>query len=256
METVNGFAASVESSLGVSSSIAQVLVWLVILSIGWVIVQLLIPTGKGGGLGGKRRRGESLLLLGQCGAGKTALFFRMRDDVEVQSVSSLKTVRDKFTIKGIENSPVLDVIDCPGHQRMRGRATELLNDAKCIIYLVDSEDKPRLKDVAEHLYELFTNPQVLELHTPILLALNKTDLTTARTDKFIVDELDREIEIMRNSRAATLEGQDSADSYLGVDGEKFKLMVHAPCPVQTCRISIKKQTLDPVYDFIRDQFGI
>ena len=38
---------------------------------------------------------------------------------------------------------------------------------------------------------------------------------------------------MRQSRTATLEGQDAADNYLGIEGEKFKLE-HAPCPVEVC----------------------
>ena len=74
---------------------------------------------------------------------------------------------------------------------------------------------------------------VLELHTPMLVACNKSDLTSARTEKFIVralvwagvmhssavlssskvEEIEREIEQMRVSRAATLEGQDQADSW-------------------------------------------
>mmetsp|Transcript_33964 Transcript_33964/g.97842 ORF Transcript_33964/g.97842 Transcript_33964/m.97842 type:complete len:257 (-) Transcript_33964:109-879(-) len=255
MEAVNSFASVLEGKLGVSAGIAQVLTWFAIFAIGWAIFQLIVPGAKGGALGGRRKKGDALLLLGQTGAGKTTFFFRLRDDVEVQTVSSLKTLRDKFTIKALENSPTLDVIDCPGHQRMRGRAAELLKEARCIVYLVDSEDKPRFKDVAEHLYELFTSPEVLELHTPILLALNKSDLPKARTEKYIIDELDREIEIMRGSRGATLEGQDSADSYLGVEGEKFKLLEHAPCPIQTCRVSVKQPALEPVLEYIRDQFG-
>ena len=74
----------------------------------------------------------------------------------------------------------------------------------------------------------------------MLVACNKSDLTSARTEKFIVrafdwasvdrfaqdafclgpllvsqlkvEEIEREIEQMRVSRAATLEGQDQADS--------------------------------------------
>merc|ERR1711988_1631312 len=105
--------------------------------------------------------------------------------------------------------------------------------------MIDSEDKQKLKDAAEHLYVLLTNQDLCELHTPILLCLNKTDLKTARSEKVVMDELEREIEQMRISRGAALEGQDEADSYLGVDGEKFKIVEHSPCPVQVCRVSVK-----------------
>mmetsp|Transcript_5758 Transcript_5758/g.16276 ORF Transcript_5758/g.16276 Transcript_5758/m.16276 type:complete len:255 (-) Transcript_5758:52-816(-) len=253
MEAISGVTTMVEGKLGLSTTAAQVLAWLIILTIMWMAFTMIAPKR---GVLGKRKRGDTVLLLGQCGSGKTALFFKLRDDDgAVQTVSSLKPLRDSFAIKALEGSPTLDFVDCPGHPRMRGRGAELLKEAKCIVYLVDSEDKPKLKDAAEHLYELLTHPDLLQLHTPILLALNKTDLSTARTEKFILDELDREIEIMRNSRGAALEGQDAADSYLGIEGEKFKLLQHAPCPVQTCRISVKKPALDPLYDFLRDQFA-
>merc|ERR1740121_228692 len=253
MDSANVLAAGVESKLGVSGNMAQVFAWLAIFTVGYLALQVLRPL-LGGALGKSKVRGQVALILGQCGAGKTALFFRLRDKVEVQSVSSLKPLRDKMQIEELAAGAV-EVVDYPGHQRMRGRAAELLPEARCIVYLVDSEDKPRMKDVAEHLYELFTHPQIVDLHIPILLAFNKIDLPTARTEKFIVDEIEREIEIMRNSRGATLEGQDQADSYLGVDGEKFKLLEHSPCPVETCRISVKKPVLDPLYDFMRQQFA-
>jgi len=257
MDSLGGLTGSVQEQLGVSSSTAQVLTWLVILTIGYILLQLVQGPIRGL-LGKSRGRGQLVLLFGQCGAGKTALFFRLRDRTEVQSVSSLKPLRDTLQIQveeGGQDIGPIEVMDYPGHARLRTKGSELLNEARCIVYVVDSEDKQRLKDVAEHLYELLTHPEVLELHTPILLACNKSDLATARTEKFIVEEIEREMEQMRVSRTAALEGQDQADSYLGVEGEKFKLLEHSPCPIQTCRLSAKKPQLEPLYDFLRQQFA-
>mmetsp|Transcript_44453 Transcript_44453/g.102744 ORF Transcript_44453/g.102744 Transcript_44453/m.102744 type:complete len:259 (-) Transcript_44453:127-903(-) len=257
MDTVNGLASSVEAKLGVTASVAQVITWFAILVLGYLGLQILQGFARSL-LRTRRGQGNLALILGQCGSGKTTVFFRLRNrDEEVQTVSSLKPLRDAIQLqRGQESEPFgpVEVVDCPGHQRLRGKAAELLKEARCIIYVIDSEDKQRLKDVAEHLYELMTHPEVLELRTPMLLACNKCDLPSARSEKFIVDDIEREIEQMRVSRAATLEGQDQADSYLGVDGEKFKLLEHAPCPVQTCRISTKKVQLDPLYDFLRQHF--
>lgn len=254
MESVNALAAVVESKLGIGASFAQVVTWLIIFTIGYLLLQV-VQAVTGSALKKRRVRGQVALIMGQCGAGKTALFFRLRDKVAVESVSSLKPLRDRMEIEDLGLPAPIEVVDYPGHQRMRGRAADLLPEARCILYVVDSEDKPRLKDVAEHLYELFTHPEIVDLHTPILLAFNKIDLATAKTEKYIIEEIEREIEIMRNSRGATLEGQDQADSYLGVDGQKFKLLEHSPCPVETCRISVKKPNLDPLYDFMRLQFA-
>lgn len=256
VDAADGVTEAVEASSG--GMMSQVFTWMVILMLIWVAFQML-QGPLSGFLKTRRSRGNAAVLLGQCGAGKTALFYQLRDRVEVQSVSSLKQNRDKLQIKTGEGEEdvlgPIEVVDCPGHQRLRGQAVELVKEARCIVYMVDSEDKQKLKDVAEHLYELFTMKEIIELHIPMLLAYNKCDIATARAEKFITEEIEREIEQMRVSRAATLEGQDSADSYLGVDGEKFKLLEHAPCPVEICRISAKKVELQPVFDFLRQQFS-
>jgi len=249
MEHIALISEAVDSNLKVGPAVSQAIAWIGLLLFAWVSIRLIqVLFGFGGS---KSRRGDALLLLGQCGAGKTALFYSLRDpDDKVNLVSSQKVNRDKLSVQG----KVIDTIDFPGHLRLRSKCREVIKEARCIVYLVDLEDKPMMKDVAEHLYELFTHPDVLHLHTPILLAFNKSDAPGARTDKFVVSELEREIEAMRLSRGATLEGQDQVDSYLGVDGEKFRLE-QAPCPLETCRISVKKPDLDPVLNFINVHFG-
>mmetsp|Transcript_17401 Transcript_17401/g.40654 ORF Transcript_17401/g.40654 Transcript_17401/m.40654 type:complete len:259 (-) Transcript_17401:108-884(-) len=256
MEAMNDAASKVAASAGLSSGMSQVVVWFALLLFCYVTLQIfLMLVRTGDGKGGARRRGDKLLLLGQCGSGKTTLFFQLRDQMEVKTVSSLKSFHDKLRIcSGEELVAVVETIDFPGHTRMRAKAAELLKEARCIVYLIDSEDKQKMKDVAEHLYELFTHPVMCSLKIPMLIAYNKTDLPSARPDKMLLQELEREIEQMRTSRGATLEGQDQADSYLGVDGEKFKLLEHSPCAIDLCRISAKKPLLEPVYDFIRQHF--
>eukprot|EP00931_Biecheleriopsis_adriatica_P090675 TRINITY_DN64617_c0_g1_i1.p1 TRINITY_DN64617_c0_g1~~TRINITY_DN64617_c0_g1_i1.p1 ORF type:complete len:283 (+),score=75.82 TRINITY_DN64617_c0_g1_i1:77-850(+) len=252
-----GISKSIETNFGLGSGTSQVVAWIVVLLSIFLVLQFF-QVVSGSALKKRRSRGNLVLMLGQCGAGKTATFFRLRDGEEVQTVSSLKQNRDSFPIKTGEAADQtvgpLEVVDFPGHLRMRGKANDMVNEARCIVYVVDSEDKQKLKDVAEHFYELLTHPDILELHTPILLACNKCDLTSARSEKFIVEEIDREIEQMRVSRAATLQGEDQADSYLGIDGQKFKLMEHSPCPIQTCKISAKKGELAPVHDFLMQHF--
>eukprot|EP00927_Polykrikos_kofoidii_P057550 TRINITY_DN51699_c0_g1_i1.p1 TRINITY_DN51699_c0_g1~~TRINITY_DN51699_c0_g1_i1.p1 ORF type:complete len:279 (+),score=62.47 TRINITY_DN51699_c0_g1_i1:67-837(+) len=256
MEAVSNAVKSVETTLGLGPLAAQVLTAFVTLLVIWLTWQMIQPY-VGVVAKASRKRGNSLVLFGQSGSGKTALFFRLRDGEEVQTVSSLKPLRDTLSIDTQDGEPPLsiEVVDFPGHLRYRGKAAQLITEARCIVYMLDAEDKPRMKDMAEHLYELFTNKDVCEIQPPILIAINKSDLTTARTDKFITDELEREIEQMRTSRGVTLEGEDQADSFLGIDGEKFRILEHAPCPVTMCRISVKKVQLSPLYAFLRQHFA-
>lgn len=248
--------STVTATTGLTGTSAQILTWCFTLIIGYILIQVLqgivAPMLKT-----KRKRGDLLLILGQTGAGKTALFFQLKDSEMPKTVSSLKPLRSRVDVPGDEGGAAASVeaVDFPGHLRLRNRLQELLPQARCIVYVVDSEDKQKLKDVAEHLYELFTNNDINALRTPIILACNKSDSTTARTEKFIIDEIEREIERMRISRGATLEGQDQADSFLGIEGEKFKLMEHSPCHIESCSISVKKPALDPLYSFLRQQFA-
>eukprot|EP00427_Karlodinium_veneficum_P024916 CAMPEP_0169102626 /NCGR_PEP_ID=MMETSP1015-20121227/22269_1 /TAXON_ID=342587 /ORGANISM="Karlodinium micrum, Strain CCMP2283" /LENGTH=272 /DNA_ID=CAMNT_0009163743 /DNA_START=34 /DNA_END=852 /DNA_ORIENTATION=+ len=256
--TVDGIAQSLQTNLGVGAGTAQVLTWIAILAVCWVLIQVVQKKMFDSGKKKRRKRGNVLLLLGQCGSGKTALFYRLQDEVDVASVSSLKETRAKLqiatTVEGEKLGPI-ETIDYPGHQRLRGKQEELYQEAKCIIYMVDAEDKDKMKDVAEHLYELFTSQEIIDLQIPILLACNKIDSKHAQTEKFIVEKLEREIEQMRVSRGATLDNQDQAASYLGIEGEKFKFRDHCPCPFELCRISVKKPELDPVYEFLRTNFS-
>jgi len=257
MESINGVSQGIEAKLGVGSGMAQVLTWFAVLAVAYMALQVLQAI-FGGALKTSRQRGQMLLLLGQCGAGKTALYYQLKDQVEAKLVSSLAVNRGPLKIKvgdSDETIGPIETIDYPGHQRFRGKQAELYKDARCIVYMVDSEDKGKMKDAAEHLYEILTSQEVIELHIPILLACNKSDLSSSRTEKFIVEEIEREMEQMRTSRGATLDGQDQADSYLGVDGEKFKLIDHSPCPIEVCRISTKKPDLAPLYDFLQQQFA-
>mmetsp|Transcript_33614 Transcript_33614/g.99798 ORF Transcript_33614/g.99798 Transcript_33614/m.99798 type:complete len:252 (-) Transcript_33614:35-790(-) len=236
-----------------ASKIPDWFTWIITLFVAYVVVMsTLLPMWQNfkGAVTGKVR-GARTLLLGQCNAGKTTLFFQLRDQEEVSTVSSLNPLRDAVAIEGM----AVDVTDFPGHQRYRGKASDILKEAKCLVYVVDAEDKQRLKDVAEHFYELLTHQAVTDARIPILLACNKCDLPSARTEKFIVEEIEREIEQMRVSRAATLEGQDQAESYLGIDGEKFKLLEHSPTSIEVCRISAKKPQIQPVLEFLTKNYA-
>lgn len=117
-----------------------------------------------------------------------------------------------------------------------------------------------MKDAAEHLYELFTSSDVADV--PLLLMLNKLNVPepeyagksereeTTRTQKQIVEELEREIERMRVSKSTSMEGQDATGMYIGVEGIKFQLD-HAPCDVEVCTASVKLNELGGLFDFLR-----
>ncbi|CAD7972623.1 unnamed protein product [Amoebophrya sp. A25] len=261
-----------------------------VLSTG-IFAVFIVSNGLAGGAGRHTVKADAhVALFGACNSGKTSLFFLLRDDErDVPLVSSLKPSRDVINFKRTSplapaspikttrvatseeqhqdaeqdeagpSSPV-ELLDCPGHPMMRmGNRNAVISMLKAntgkksktgILYLVDGSDKAELKNAAEHLYDLFTDTEFVKADPALLLTINKTD-KMQRTEKMVVDEIEREIERMRASRSHALENDDAADQYLGVEGERFSIKKHAPLStVETCAVSVKLNKIDPVRNFV------
>eukprot|EP00397_Hematodinium_sp_SG-2012_P062006 GEMP01082991.1.p1 GENE.GEMP01082991.1~~GEMP01082991.1.p1 ORF type:complete len:118 (+),score=22.98 GEMP01082991.1:348-701(+) len=102
-------------------------------------------------------------------------------------------------------------------------------------------------------YEIFTQPQIYLV--PMMICVNKIDLAGARSEEQVVEDLEREIERMRTSRGAALEGEDAAETYLGIDGQQFELS-HAPTNVDVTSISAEKGDIDGAIDFLQQHFYV
>jgi signal recognition particle receptor subunit beta len=129
------------------------------------------------------------------------------------------------------NSPLIRVIDIPGHPRIRGRYFDQhISPAAGIVFVIDSVDfMPRKTEAAEQLYEILTHPVVSKKRLPILLACNKADAgPKAHTVDFIRKRLERELDAVRETRGAlddldstTHKGNSGGGVYLGPMGEAF-----------------------------------
>ncbi|KAF8821568.1 signal recognition particle receptor beta subunit protein [Cardiosporidium cionae] len=200
----------------------------------------------------KPTKGDLVLLLGQCGSGKTAIFLQLRNGHIRETVSSLIENKDGIKLLETESKPV-EVVDYPGHLRLQYGIYNLIPKSRCIIYLVDATDKSSIKPTAEHLYDLFTSSQLRAQPLPFLLACNKSDLHSARPPSLIKEDLEREIEKVRISRSALLEGQERSDIYLQADGLPFAFH-SAPCPLEICQCSAKSGDVSSIISFIRKCF--
>lgn len=220
--------------------------------IGYALLQLVIRASPSSSAGAKRKRQprDTVLILGPCDSGKTRLFYSLLGPAyaTLATVSSVKP--NRLELRSLQaDSPLLKtlgedhtvrpgrwLVDFPGHPRLQYRLNELLPRALCVVYVLDATNKPSTKRAAEHLYDLFIHPDVLENQTPFLLACNKTDLPAAKTVAGVREDLQREIERLRVSRAAALEGEDAAEKFIGVHGKPFALE-DAPIPVSLCSVS-------------------
>ena len=82
----------------------------------------------------------------------------------------------------------------------------------------------------------------------MVIAFNKMDVAT-RSVKAMKADIEREIERMRKSRGAALEGQDVAVHNLGVEGEEFRLE-HAPNEVKCVGIAVRTGLTDSLTPYL------
>ncbi|ORY95370.1 signal recognition particle receptor beta subunit-domain-containing protein [Syncephalastrum racemosum] len=172
----------------------------------------------------QKPRQTTLLILGTTDAGKTSLFTQLYHGQTRPTVTSMKENEGTFEA----HNKKYDLVDVPGHQRLRYRYTDYLPVTRAIIFVVDSTTLARqVRFVAEYLYDVLAQKQVQSNHIPVLVACNKCDLITALPKEKIQQRLEEEINRLRTTRTAALEqqaseGDEEQEAYLGYEGEPFK----------------------------------
>ena len=192
------------------------------------------------------RTPDLILLLGGCGSGKTSLFYRWSSPGhKIATVPSQTANRGKV----LPNS-TLEVVDYPGHPRLRTGLAPLLARAGKIVYLVDAAAGiDSLKAVAEDIFGLLV-AKTLRPDAQLLVCCNKADLPRAQSPSAVEKILNAEIERLRTSRTQELEGENAADNYLGVDDEKFDIRSHAPVPVSFATCSVATGRIEDIESFL------
>eukprot|EP00271_Cylindrocystis_brebissonii_P004765 TRINITY_DN1660_c0_g1_i1.p1 TRINITY_DN1660_c0_g1~~TRINITY_DN1660_c0_g1_i1.p1 ORF type:complete len:261 (+),score=32.30 TRINITY_DN1660_c0_g1_i1:146-928(+) len=180
-----------------------------------------------------RSKASTVALVGLCGAGKTSLFFQLRDGTtHAGTVTSMEPNEGRFPLhselpKNPKARPV-HLIDLPGHPRLRTKLSTALPAARAIIFVIDSLDfVAQLRPTAELLFDVLTTASVSRRRVPILLACNKTDKVSAYTPAFIRKQLEKEIDKIRVTRSAISDADVTSEVSLASPGEPFKF--------ETCR---------------------
>lgn len=90
---------------------------------------------------------------------------------------------------------VLRVIDIPGHERLRYKYfDEYKSTARAVAYVIDSVTIQKdIRDVAEFLYNVLTDPVILSNSIPIIIVCNKQDLPLAKGCNAIKTILEKEL---------------------------------------------------------------
>ena len=174
----------------------------------------------------RKSSGRNLLLLGVCEAGKTALFARLTQDKAVETCTSSKENIGQLTCPNKANT-TLTVIDIPGHERVRDKHFEnTKTSAKAILYVIDSQKlQKQLRDVTEYLFKILSSSSISQNRTPLMIVCNKQDLSMAKGSNYIRKELEKEIQLLRETKSRGLEGTNNEKEtdfvYLGRSGQDF-----------------------------------
>lgn len=208
---------------------------------------------------------STVLLAGPAGSGKTAMLHNVStrqhsvfgpptepDDQHsislplqlafgstVDTLTSMKpnTIRKKLA--GDEqdpSAPVVTLVDFPGAATLRAPLLRTAADSGAIVVVLDATTpRNHIVDAADLLYDLFTDPVVSAAAPPVLLAVNKWDLSTATSMDHIQQQLEVELDRLKTSRAAVgVIGDDTAPMHLGRPNAAFTFAEDVPCPVTWC----------------------
>lgn len=156
---------------------------------------------------GRKKRGNTVVLAGPVNAGKTTLFYQLKDGEKPGVVASMQ----ENSAVCCANGKQFRVLDIPGHHSFRNKLESSLKDAACVVFLIDAvEITPHKVEAAEMLYEVLVNPYFQRQRIPILVACNKADLEEeAHSVEFIRKTLDKQLDAMRKTKTAGI-GKDAA----------------------------------------------
>lgn len=197
--------------------------------------------------GSSRNKDIDVLFLGPTGGGKTVLTHLICDGEIPDTITSMKPATHSFSAG---KSRPTTVVDFPGHPRLRSQLSDSLRRTKKIIFVIDSSKvQTQIRDTAEFLYDLFTNP-AMDNGPPLLIACNKSDIPGARPPARVKLALQQEIEKIRKTRQSLEVVGDSDVIPLGRDGVEFSIERDSPVEVSFSATSAKTRTIDSINAFI------
>lgn len=213
----------------------------------------------------KDSAGWSVLLVGPCDAGKTALFLRLVKGGE-EMRSTVTSMQPNEGMASLGNEKRCHVIDLPGHPRLQSFFHNHVTKAKGVVMVVDSMDFNASKDeAARHMYSLLTSPVIRGRGIPIVVACNKSDGgAKAHSVDFIRKRLEKLIYDMYmsdtgNSGLDSIGNEEEREhNILTGSGETFtfsdlakKRKYHRPLHVSFEKISVKENDIEAVREFCR-----
>ncbi|RWS03506.1 signal recognition particle receptor subunit beta-like protein [Dinothrombium tinctorium] len=158
----------------------------------------------------KAKTARNILLVGLSDSGKTVLFSHIFAQRYVETVTSMKVNEAEIEC----NKKCVNLIDLPGYERLRHKFwDDFKNTARGVIFVIDSSlFMSNIRDVAEFLYDVIADPVIHKKRVPILIACNKQDEPKAKTAKVIQNQLEKEINAIRETKTSALSFTDEVNN--------------------------------------------
>jgi len=218
---------------GIENQDPQIVGILVAIVVVFVTILLLLRQRS-------QNKRQGILLLGICDSGKTLIFSRLIHQQFNTTFTSIKPNAADYSVSA--KNKKLKIVDLPGHERIRGQLLdEFKSMARGIVFVVDSGTLQReIKEVAEYLYTLLSDKTIASNAPPILILCNKQDLTFSKGAKIIRKQLEKEMNTLRITRAAALQGTEDTgnnNSFLGKQDKDFDFADLKPLKVDFAECS-------------------
>ncbi|XP_066995730.1 signal recognition particle receptor subunit beta isoform X2 [Anabrus simplex] len=164
-----------------------------------------------------------VLLLGLSDSGKTLIFSRLLHDKFVNTYTSIKENVGDYIVK----NSCLRIVDIPGHERLRYKFFDhYKNMTGGIVYVIDSVTfQKKIRDIAEFLYSLLSDPVVMANCPRFLILCNKQDDSTSNDCNGMQSLLEKEMDLLRVTKTRQLQSTEETGNkniFLGKKGADFK----------------------------------
>lgn len=202
------------------------------------------------------KKGDTVILLGDVGSGKTALFYQMLQGEFRETHTSMKLNSAKMIPAGLTQKEEYTYVDFPGHGSRRFELPQFFSSTRAIVIMVDATDASKAHGLAQNLYSLMTEASIAKRKIPILIAFNKQDILSEVVDEDAFKSKVRGyIEKTRHMQSdmSDIGSSDNVNDNIvsvGRDGQEFQYE-HSPCPILFGKCSAKAGDLTAILDFLK-----
>jgi signal recognition particle receptor subunit beta len=139
---------------------------------------------------------NSILIIGPSQSGKTTFFYYLIENPTIKTIMSMQINELKdYKIKYLQNK--YTIIDVPGTGYFKEFILNKLNETKLLLLFINSTDKNSIIQSSEYLYEILNSDKYNE-EMNFIICCNKQDENFPKSKKMIENELDKEIDNLKN----------------------------------------------------------